>query len=319
MNSEELQAHLENVSRTFALSISYLVQPHKRHSTIAYLLCRIPDTIEDSKLTVQQKNDLLHTYYVTLKNRLDGSLFVSKVTSCSYIDSDDWDLVEQTEEILAEFYTLDTEIQSIIRTWVLEMTTGMKRYVSRDTSHRGVNIKTQDDLQTYCYYVAGTIGNMIGELLEATYDSYEFTDSLRTHATQYGLFLQEINVSKDVYEDYTEEHTVYLPRTILESNGLTLDQDFLEQKIPIMSTVTTILETTRSYATSAEKFLESVQDHTPDNYQGWAIPYELAVETRSEIHNSLADVPTKTPVKIDRAVVNDVVQRTAKPSPSVRE
>ena len=274
-------------------------------------MCRIPDTIEDSQLSVSQKNTLLHTYQVTIKNGLDGSLFLSKLEDTDYPHSDDWDLVEQTDEVLELFHTLNPEIQAIIQHWVVEMTIGMRRYVTRDTTTNGVIIKSQDDLETYCYYVAGTIGNMIGELLDVTYDNYQFTDSLRTHATRYGLFLQRINVSKDVYDDYTEEKTIYLPKTKLKEYGLTDPQNFLKNKNAIEQTVRTVLDRTKSYENSAQKFLESVQSTVSENYQGWAIPYGLAIETRDEVYQSLADVPTETPVKIDRTTVLDVVQKTS--------
>jgi farnesyl-diphosphate farnesyltransferase len=310
MTANELKSYLEDVSRTFALSISYLEDLHQKHSTIAYLLCRIPDTIEDSQLPTQKKNSLLHTYQVTIDNKLDGSLFVSKINSCSYNHSPDWSLVENTEQILEEFYTLDSQIQEIICTWVSEMTSGMKHYVSRDMTRSGVHIHTRDDLETYCYYVAGTIGNMIGELLEATYPSYTFTPELRTHATNYGLYLQLINVSKDVYTDYTEENTVYLPETVLQENGFDPSKPFLDQHTAIENSVENVVSITEGYEDSAQIFLESVHRSIEENYQGWAIPYELAVETRDEVYNSVSDVATQTPIKINRSVVGEVVKRT---------
>ena len=51
---------LQDVSRTFALTIPQLPPPLYRAVANAYLLCRIADTIEDdSKLTFQEKKTLL--------------------------------------------------------------------------------------------------------------------------------------------------------------------------------------------------------------------------------------------------------------------
>ena len=51
------------VSRTFAVNVVRLPQPLQFHVLIAYLLCRIADTIEDNpELPVQRKKELLHDF-----------------------------------------------------------------------------------------------------------------------------------------------------------------------------------------------------------------------------------------------------------------
>lgn len=51
---------LQDVSRTFALSLNYLPSPLRMYSSASYLLCRIPDTIEDSdRLSPREKSMLL--------------------------------------------------------------------------------------------------------------------------------------------------------------------------------------------------------------------------------------------------------------------
>ena len=54
---------LPKVSRTFEPTIRKLPRPLILQLTVAYLLCRIADTIEDSVfLTIKQKQNLLGTY-----------------------------------------------------------------------------------------------------------------------------------------------------------------------------------------------------------------------------------------------------------------
>ena len=52
---ERLEDLLEKTSRTFALSIPPLPEPTRREVTVAYLLFRIADTLEDATLWSRER------------------------------------------------------------------------------------------------------------------------------------------------------------------------------------------------------------------------------------------------------------------------
>ena len=83
-----------------------------------------------------------------------------------------------------------------------------------------------DDLERYCYFVAGTVGNMLTELFEPTMPSLpaEVRLSLRERAVSFGLGLQMVNVVKDVATDFTERRACFLPMRLAREHGLELDR-----------------------------------------------------------------------------------------------
>ncbi|MBS2023866.1 MAG: squalene/phytoene synthase family protein, partial [Deltaproteobacteria bacterium] len=59
----DLDALLEQSSRTFALTIPFLPEPTRREVTVAYLLFRIADTLEDGEAwSTPQRLDALRTF-----------------------------------------------------------------------------------------------------------------------------------------------------------------------------------------------------------------------------------------------------------------
>ena len=73
-----------------------------------------------------------------------------------------------------------------------------------------------EDLRRYCYRVASTVGLCLIEI-------YGYTDpNARRHAVEMGLFLQLVNVLRDIQEDL-ERNRIYLPTEELAKFGLTHD------------------------------------------------------------------------------------------------
>jgi phytoene synthase len=71
-----------------------------------------------------------------------------------------------------------------------------------------------EDLRRYCYRVASTVGLCLIEI-------YGYTDpNARRHAVEMGLFLQLVNVLRDIQEDL-ERNRIYLPIEELAKFGLT--------------------------------------------------------------------------------------------------
>ena len=84
-----------------------------------------------------------------------------------------------------------------------------------DLDHRGYG--TLDDLLTYCYHVAGTVGRMLVPVL-APKDAH----NLMTFADNLGHAMQVTNILRDVGEDL-KVGRLYLPQDMMDKHGVTTD------------------------------------------------------------------------------------------------
>jgi len=303
--------HLNKVSRTFALSIEYLPSPLEEFTSMQYLLCRIPDTIEDAyHIESDKKKELLELYESVLhRGKTESPEEFVKAVKPYYKETDDWDLVMDSPRLISLFRDFPPEIQTAITPWARELTNGMLDYSTRKTDYKGVRIQTVDDLEEYCYYVAGTVGHMIIDTLVATKGDggYDMTD-LHNNARNYGIFLQHINIAKDVYDDYTSEDSVYIPKQILDKYGVKQDEiTNPENKENVIKSVEEVINITENFIVGAEEFLQKIQDIDDESYIGWSIPYVLAVATMRELKNNSENITSENPAKIEREEVISIV------------
>lgn len=79
--------------------------------------------------------------------------------------------------------------------------------------------KTLDDVETYSYYVAGSVGRMLLPII-ASESERDCTDA----AISLGVAMQLTNILRDVGEDYREKGRIYLPADELHRAGYRTDQ-----------------------------------------------------------------------------------------------
>jgi len=214
---------LPRVSRTFAICIR-LLPPDLEHSVlIAYLLCRIADTIEDTtSLTGPQKGTLLAHFSRCLDS--DGPDTEPLRLAFEKPQNDDEMLAREADTVLREFFRLSEALREKIRPWVKEMCSGMAVFVNGPTTNAAgyvTSLDTIDDLEKYCYYVAGTVGEMLTRLygqVEPPIPTENF-DRMKSLATSFGLGLQLTNIIKDVADDRERGHN-YMPRQLCNSAGI---------------------------------------------------------------------------------------------------
>ena len=98
-----------------------------------------------------------------------------------------------------------------------DLITGMEDDFFRD------RYESFDDLYKYCYRVASTVGLVCIEI-------YGYEDSAaREHAEAWGVFMQLVNILRDVQED-AERGRIYLPTEDLARHGIT-PEDVLEGRL----------------------------------------------------------------------------------------
>jgi farnesyl-diphosphate farnesyltransferase len=94
---------------------------------------------------------------------------------------------------------------------------------SADSDDAGfvTSLDTTEDLDRYCYYVAGTVGHMLTALFgQVTPPILEHDyERMKSLATSFGLGLQLTNIIKDVADDRERGHN-YMPRQLCLIAGI---------------------------------------------------------------------------------------------------
>ena len=299
---------VQGVSRTFALTVDVLEEPMASQISVGYLLCRVADTVEDAgHIPPDAQSDVLRTYRRAIDpdDGTDIGEFREAVDEWLPEErDDDWTVVAEAPTIAATFEQLDPEAQEAIVPPVLEMVDGMAMFVDRHATKGGLRIDDRDELEQYCYYAAGTVGNLITNLLTRGDVAEERARRLRETAEEFGLLLQLVNVSKDVYDDYTEENNVYLPAEWLEAEGV--DQERVvhpENREPSARVVDRTADYARSFLDDAQAYLETMPLSNGNTMEAWTVPYLLAVGTLRELGSRPEDALTETGVKVSRQEV----------------
>lgn len=305
---------VQGVSRTFALTVDVLEEPMASQICLGYLLCRVADTVEDAgHIPPADQAALLRTYDEVLDpdDETDVEAFQAAVTEWLPPADDrneDWNVVAQTPRVLATFRDQPTDVQDAIIPPVREMVDGMADFIDRHAETGGLRIADRAELEQYCYYAAGTVGNLITNLLTRGDLAEDRVRTLYETAEEFGLLLQLVNVSKDVHDDFVEENNVYLPAAWLEAEGVPQDAVIdPENRVESARVVERTADFARSFLDDAQAYLEEMPLTQGNTLAAWGIPYLLAVGTLRELGARPEDALTETGVKVSREEVFAVV------------
>jgi phytoene/squalene synthetase len=199
------QYHLEQVSRSFAVSIQALSEPLRDYIGLAYLLCRVVDTIEDSSWPNQQsqKNafDQFESFLMNRSSLADFKLFSSAFPAD--VCREERELIDDSYQLFERYHALPTEIRACIQNPVLSMSRGMKFFIFRD--FKTLKLRDLKELDQYCFFVAGVVGELLTNLANrisvkrlASDNSAPFS---LIEAYHFALFLQKVNILKDKQND----------------------------------------------------------------------------------------------------------------------
>jgi len=305
---------VQGVSRTFALTVDVLDEPMSSYICLGYLVCRIADTVEDaSHIPPGDQTELLRTYDAVLDpdDGTSAEAFAADVEH--YLPDDeemteDWAVVRDSPRVLRTFQSLPEDVQRAVVPPARELVQGMAEFVERYEDEGGLRIQTGSELEEYCYYAAGTVGNLITNLVTRHDVAADRRRRLYDTAEEFGLLLQLVNISKDVYDDYTAEDNVYLPAEWLREAGVPQEEIVDdEHEASAASVVKRTAEYAGSFLDDAQTYLETVPLRDGNTLEAWAIPFLLAVGTLRELLSRPEDALSSTGVKISREEVLAVV------------
>jgi len=210
------------VSRTFALTIPQLPASLRSPVTNAYLLCRIADTIEDEPaVSPPETIALMHRFKEAVAGRADAAALVRDLAP---LFSDrtlpaERDLVINMERVIAVTMSFDAVQRKAIERCVELMCHGMPHF-QFNASLRG--LPRMSDLDDYCYYVAGVVGEMLTELFCSHSPAIaRHREQLESLAESFAQGLQMTNILKDVWEDRSRG-VCWFPQSIFSRYGVDL-------------------------------------------------------------------------------------------------
>lgn len=202
-------------SRTFALNIPLLSEPARTQATLAYLILRIADTLEDGeRWSAERRIEELMAFarLLAVPAAEDVAEFRARVLADpptaqkSYVR-----LLERSPEVLAAFGALPVGARGAIALYSRMTIEGMASTLEQLDPLGRLALRDLEELRRYCYFVAGLVGELLTELfLQAEPALQSIAPKLRASARLFGEGLQLTNILKDRDAD-AREGRVYLP------------------------------------------------------------------------------------------------------------
>jgi farnesyl-diphosphate farnesyltransferase len=212
---------LPHVSRTFALTIPQLPEPLRTAVTNAYLLCRIADTIEDDPAIPAAETLALLQHLTAVVRGAEDAAPLGQELARRLSDSTlpaERELAANLQRVIRVTLALG-EPRAAVQRCIDLMSHGMHHF-QRTVSLAG--LPRSSDLDSYCYYVAGVVGEMLTELFCWYSPAIAAErDTLSGLAVSFAQGLQMTNILKDFWEDRSRGAT-WLPQDLFAGHGVAL-------------------------------------------------------------------------------------------------
>jgi farnesyl-diphosphate farnesyltransferase len=310
-SDDEFQAVLlEGVSRTFALTIPQL--PGSLYSVVAnaYLLCRIVDTIEDEvSLSPAQKKYFCAEFINIVKTGNDTDAFAEELApllSEQTIPAEHT-LIKVLPRVIAITHKFTAEQIEALASCVETMAEGMPIFQAQNL-HDG--LATLADMDRYCYYVAGCVGEMLAKLFcHYSPEIAQHREELLNLSVSFGQGLQMTNILKDIWDD-AERGVCWLPQDIFTETGFDLKNLSPDTSDEHFRTgLAHLISIAHSHLHNALRYTQLLPEHETGlrNFCLWALG--MAVLTLKKIKQNL-DFNQSNQVKITRNSVKATILAT---------
>lgn len=201
---------LVNQSRSFSLPILKLDDRFKIPIMVEYNLNKTIDTIEDSTdLEPDEKIYLITTFCEYLERDSYSSEVQKRMLEVTPLE--EAFVFNNYEATISLYNSLSSEEKKLARRWTGEMAEGMCTFLKKP-------INTHHDLNEYCYYVAGTVGLYLTNLLRLKGSNItdQIFEKLATNCVPFGLFQQKLNIIRDYVEDKITKRRSFWPQSYFE-------------------------------------------------------------------------------------------------------
>ncbi len=307
---------LQAVSRTFSRPIAMLPHELEVAVTCGYLLCRIADTIEDRPgLELETRDTLFASLLSVIEEDTDPRDFTQRFRAIPGDDAE-LDLGRNLPRVMRVWSSLDERAREACRSWIPELLRGMQIYVHRKPGDDQLLVlHTVDDLERYCYFVAGTVGRMLTDLFAGWLRdelSPERLQTLRDHAEHFGVGLQLVNILKDVTED-RERGVCFIPESVCAAQGLAARELLDPSKSRLAkAAVAEIFEIARRHLDHALEYSLAIPVQQTGIRMFCLVPLWMAVRTLVCARGNDAMLTPGEAVKIRRSEVEQLIAGVAR-------
>jgi farnesyl-diphosphate farnesyltransferase len=204
----DLEQLLRVSSRTFAPGIEGLPAKLRQAMTVAYLLLRVSDYLEDNReMPGRKKIELLGLWDQVLAGEAVLSRWTEQVSFPDEMTPDAL-VAQDVVRVVDALKQLPKEVYTPIVQHVRDATQGMARWVAR-----GPVVLTEADMDDYMHEVAGRVGYLVTQLFAWHSRSIRRRmDRLMPLARECGLALQTVNVMRGLRDDY-ERGWIFVPES----------------------------------------------------------------------------------------------------------
>lgn len=298
---------LPRVSRTFALTIPQLPRELEIVVANAYLLCRLADTIEDDAgLDAGGKAAFMAGFLAVLHREADADQFAERLAGRLAPDTPaaELELVRNTSSVIRITSTFSPTQQGAVVRCVEKMCQGMAEFQRNKTLD---GLPTLVDLDRYCYFVAGIVGEMLTDLFcDYCVELRGRRDEMMELAVCFGQGLQMTNILKDIWED-RDSNTCWLPRSVFtDVDGGLADAIRRGDSCAITAGIDELVGIAHAHLRTALRYTQAIPKHEIGirRFCLWAIG--MAVLTLRRIHNN-PGYEDGADVKISRRAVKATI------------
>ena len=212
MNSYDM---LRNVSRTFALSIEQLPGLQREAVTVAYLLFRVADCIEDhDMLDARTKARLLRLWAGILTGEAPVDALTAELARLDGSDPEVY-VAQQADSVMAHLMSIPENHRSILARHVRETSLGMARW-----QDHGPFVRDEAEMDDYMHEVAGRVGWLLTEVFALHSPAIAAQKNrLMELGREFGLALQTVNIIRGMRKDF-ERGWIFVPETFCGHAGL---------------------------------------------------------------------------------------------------
>jgi farnesyl-diphosphate farnesyltransferase len=304
---EFCKAMLPQVSRTFAPTIKMLPKTLFVPVAVAYLLCRIADTVEDEPSISKTQKEYLLGLYIKIFQGKDSeaySLFIEKTKVISQ-HSPDVFLMQNFDRVYNVLNSFESEVKRLIGVWVIEMALGMKKYAQSMKKSKFRFLKSMKELDEYMYYVAGTVGQLLTSLF--AHFSQKITPNIKqkleSFAESFGKGLQMVNIIRDMTTDLRRGQS-YIPDEILTKYNLTRQSIFeTSNKEQAQRMFSELIDTAVRHMDKAMSYIVTIPKEETRIRLFCLLPVFWAMRTLQKIQENTLQLLNNDKIKISRWII----------------
>lgn len=227
----DLNTLLKENARTLYLSAKIMPRKQRQVFTVAYLLCRIADTIADTPILPLKDRIYFVNNYPNLVKTQDKEL-LAKYLALNLQTDKKYEkeniLLENLPLCLNAYANLDKRAQADTLEVVAAVSNAMEwdlnYFADEDLTYLLKAVPSDKETIDYCAHMGGAPGVFWAKLLLNGKENQKFVDE----AHKIGMALQITNILKDVASDL-KIGRIYLPITDLTKHSL-MPQDLQEKK-----------------------------------------------------------------------------------------